>query len=195
MAIIETNWDVQKKDLKLFGTIGMIVFGVLAIGKFAGIATLANYADKFLSWHIMAAIAVLCVIGSTLKAIPQTKRKYGLVGAVLFAAMALAFYSHVFGPNRWVFVCLAAFFALGAFGGSELLRPVYFIALSATFPIGMVVGPIVMGAIFFLVFTPVALIFKMIGRDSLHRRFDPAAPTYWIERNPDVAMKRYFRQF
>jgi hypothetical protein len=195
MAVIETNWDVQKKDLKLFGTIGLIVFGVMAVGKFAGIAAITNYADKFLSWQIMGAIAALCLVGMTLKSVPKEKRKYGIIGAVMFAALALAFYSHVFGPGRWAFACLAGFFALGAIGGSELLRPVYFIALVATFPIGMVVGPIVMGGIYFLVFTPVALIFKLIGRDTMTRRFDPAASTYWIERPKTTDMKRYFRQF
>ncbi len=195
MAIIETNWNVQRKDLRVFGTIGMIVFGILAVGKIAEIGAVARYADRLFSWQIMAAIAVLCAIGATLKGVPRPQKKYGVIGAVVFAALSAAFYAHLAGPNRWAFVALATFFALGAIGASELIRPVYLIALVATFPIGIVVGPIIMAAIFFVVFTPVALLFKLLGRDTMTRRFDDGAPTYWIERAPTTSVKRYFRQF
>jgi len=47
-----------------------------------------------------------------------------------------------------------------------------------------VVGPVVLGAIFFLVLTPVAVAMRVIGRDAMKRRFEPAASTYWVERDP-----------
>jgi hypothetical protein len=50
-----------------------------------------------------------------------------------------------------------------------------------------VVGPVVLGAIFFLVLTPVAVAMRVIGRDAMKRRFEPAASTYWssvIRRAP-----------
>ena len=47
-----------------------------------------------------------------------------------------------------------------------------------------VVGPVVLGAIFFLVLTPVAVAMRVIGRDAMKRRFEPAARTYWVERDP-----------
>lgn len=195
MAIIETNWDIQRKDLRVFGTIGTVVFGILAAGKIADIDAIVRFADRLLSWQMMAAGAVFSVIGAMLKSVPKRQKKYGVIGAIVFAALALAFYTQVAVPHRWVFVGLAAFFALGAVGASELIRPVYLIALVATFPIGLVVGPIIMAVMFFVIFMPVALIFKLIGRDTMARRFDEAAPSYWIERRPTTDVKRYFRQF
>jgi len=194
MTVIETNWDVQRKDLKLFGTIGTVVFGILAIGKIAGIAAMSHYADRLFSWQLMAAVAVLSVIGAILPTVPARSKKYGVIGAVLFGALSAGFYTHLLGPSHWAFIGLAVFCAIGAMG-SELIRPLYMMALIATFPIGMVVGPIIMAAIFFLIFTPVALIFKLIGRDTMTRKFDHAASTYWIERRPTTDVKRYFRQF
>ena len=47
-----------------------------------------------------------------------------------------------------------------------------------------VVSPIVLGAMFFLVLTPVAVAMRVIGRDAMKRRFEPAASTYWVERDP-----------
>jgi len=47
-----------------------------------------------------------------------------------------------------------------------------------------IVSPVVLGAIFYGVFTPVGFFMRMAGRDALRRRFEPAAQTYWIERDP-----------
>jgi len=46
------------------------------------------------------------------------------------------------------------------------------------------VSPIVLGVIFFGVLTPTALLIRMVGRDVMKRRFEPAARTYWVERDP-----------
>jgi hypothetical protein len=47
-----------------------------------------------------------------------------------------------------------------------------------------VVNPIVLGGIYFLVFTPVALIMRLAGRDALRRKLDTQAKSYWINREP-----------
>jgi len=47
-----------------------------------------------------------------------------------------------------------------------------------------IVGPAVTSLMFFLVFTPFALILRMAGKDLLRLRRDPAAASYWIERDP-----------
>ena len=46
------------------------------------------------------------------------------------------------------------------------------------------VSPIVMGAMFYLVFTPIGLLFRLLGKDPLRLRFDPDAASYWIHREP-----------
>lgn len=47
-----------------------------------------------------------------------------------------------------------------------------------------VVSPIVLGGMYFLVFTPFAIVMRLAGRDALRRRFEPDAPSYWIDRTP-----------
>ena len=47
-----------------------------------------------------------------------------------------------------------------------------------------VVSPVALGLMFFCVLTPMALLMRMGRRDAMKRRFDPAARTYWIERDP-----------
>jgi hypothetical protein len=41
-----------------------------------------------------------------------------------------------------------------------------------------------MGLMFFLVFTPMALLIRLRGKDLLRLRRDPEAPSYWIPRQP-----------
>ncbi|MGH6931334.1 MAG: SxtJ family membrane protein [Dongiaceae bacterium] len=47
-----------------------------------------------------------------------------------------------------------------------------------------VVNPVVMGLLFFLTITPIGLVMRLAGKDFLRLRFDPAAPSYWIDRVP-----------
>jgi hypothetical protein len=50
--------------------------------------------------------------------------------------------------------------------------------------LGRVVSPIVLGLIFFGVFTPVGVVMRLFGRDAMYRRFEPAARSYWVKRDP-----------
>lgn len=47
-----------------------------------------------------------------------------------------------------------------------------------------IVSPLVMGVIFFGLFTPMAIVMRMAGRDVMHRKFDKTAASYWIRRDP-----------
>ena len=47
-----------------------------------------------------------------------------------------------------------------------------------------VVSPVVMGAMFLLLFTPMGLLLRAMGKDLLRLKYDPQAPTYWIHRTP-----------
>jgi hypothetical protein len=71
-----------------------------------------------------------------------------------------------------------------------------FVVLSLiTWPIGLVVSFVALAVIYFLVFTPLALFFRLIGRDALKRRRDPHAASYWEAYNPDHGRERYLRPF
>ncbi|HJS87719.1 MAG TPA: SxtJ family membrane protein [Acetobacteraceae bacterium] len=54
-------------------------------------------------------------------------------------------------------------------------------------------NPIVMAVLFYGVITPIGLLMRAFGKDPLRRRFDPAAPSYWIARPPgESGMRRQF---
>jgi hypothetical protein len=77
----------------------------------------------------------------------------------------------------------------------EWLKPVFVGLTLATWPIGAVVSRIALAGLYFLVFTPIALIFRVIGRDALQRSPDPQAKTYWEPYRPNRGLDRYLRPF
>src|SRR5215471_3092476 len=111
-----------------------------------------------------------------------SERKFGLFFAVVFAGFAAWSWRTGRHSLAGVLLVLAALLVAVA-----LLSPRW-LALPnrAWFKLGMllnaVVSPIVLGAMFMLIFVPVAIVMRIAGRDPLHRRFDAANATYWIER-------------
>ena len=51
--------------------------------------------------------------------------------------------------------------------------------------LGLIVNPIVLGAVYGAVFIPFGALMRLFRRDPMARSFDPAARSYWIERQPE----------
>ena len=94
--------------------------------------------------------------------------------------------------------------AIGAAGGFiwisglisyRLTRMIYLTLVTLTLPIGLVVSLTIMALFYFAIITPLGLLFRVMGRDSMCRRFDANAKTYWIPHEPSRAAERYFQQF
>lgn len=63
-------------------------------------------------------------------------------------------------------------------------------------PIGFVVSHVVLALVYFGVLTPIGLLMRLFGYDSMKRKFDSEAETYWVKRPAaEVDAKNYFRQF
>jgi hypothetical protein len=48
---------------------------------------------------------------------------------------------------------------------------------------------------FYGVITPVALVFRLRGRDLLRRRPEPGATTFWLPKDTPQDVRSYFRQY
>ena len=75
------------------------------------------------------------------------------------------------------------------------IRLVYVGLIYLAFPIGWVVSHILLALVLYLVFTPIGWALRLLGRDPLLRRFDPAAESYWTPHRQPTSIDRYFRQF
>jgi polyferredoxin len=96
---------------------------------------------------------------------------------------------------------LVAFFLIGlaiyvlSRTSTTLIKPIYLAMLFLTFPIGWVVSYLAMGLFYYGIVTPLAVFFKILGRDPLCRKYDSQANTYWIPYKRKKSAKDYFHQF
>lgn len=125
---------------------------------------------------------------------PMSERVFGLfVGAVLTVMSAgPLLFGKPFKPRLF---CFAAALAALALLCPALLKWPKTIWLFITHKISLVVNLALMGIMFYLVVTPVALFFRLVGRDALKRKLDPSAPSYWVSRSGDAAIKSMQNQF
>ena len=92
-------------------------------------------------------------------------------------------------------VCSAVFVGVTALDWTAL-RPGYKGWMKVAHLIGGVVTTVILGAVFFLLFAPIGLFFRLIGKDHLERKLDPLVKTYWHKRPQESFQKeRYQQQF
>lgn len=77
----------------------------------------------------------------------------------------------------------------------QTLRPIYVAWMVLAFPIGWTISQIILALMFYGLFTPIGLIFRIIGRDPLHRARQPGLESYWSPKTTPADPRRYFKQF
>jgi hypothetical protein len=122
----------------------------------------------------------------------------------LFGLMALAFFGLLgawmgFTSGSWgapkVLWAFAALFTGTYYAVPALQLPLFRLWLWVVFPIGWVVSHLALGVAYYLVLTPIGFFMRLRGRDSMNRRIDRAATTYWTEHRTGGDPASYFRQF
>lgn len=110
-------------------------------------------------------------------------KSIGILFSVVFSIVAIWFAWKGSLPWHW-FAIPAGLFLLVAYTIPSILRPLNIAWMALGALLNKIVSPVMLGIIYFLVITPVALFFKIIGRDELKRKFDKNLSTYWVSRTP-----------
>ena len=124
-----------------------------------------------------------------------SNRRFGLFFSAIF--LALLTYCLYFSQNLYtiIFSILFIFTLLITIFFPKLLTPFNKFWMKIGYLIGSVIIPIVMGAIYFIVFTPIALVFKLINRDYLGLRYNTES-SYWVKRtNKSIDPMSFKNQF
>lgn len=83
-----------------------------------------------------------------------------------------------------------------AFFAPIILKPIFKVITTVGNAIGWVNTRIILGIIFYIVFTPIGLISKLIGKDLLRERIDKDAKSYWVTKDAGLlAKERFEKQF
>ena len=136
-----------------------------------------------------------------LKTDRKTLREFGLVfagGLIIFFGLLIPW---IFdkpwvwqeGGARWPWIAAAVFVGTGLVL-PQVLRPVYLLWMKLGHALGWLNTRIILGLTFLVLFVPVALLFRLLGRDPMARRFDRAATTYRIasDKPPRERLERPF---
>ncbi len=113
----------------------------------------------------------------------SSDRAFGLVFTVVFVIIAAWPLLGGEAP-RWWSAGIAGLFLAASFIRPAILAPLNRLWTRFGLLLHKIVNPIVMGVMFFGVVTPTGLIMRAFGKDPMRLRRDPAAASYWIEREP-----------
>lgn len=129
-------------------------------------------------------------------------RKFGLVfGTVLLFlgfGVPRAIWSLLHGVTAEthlhpVIIGLGSIILLSAIFMPGVLRPAF---LFFTVGMPLFITGLLLIAVFFLIITPLAIVMRLMGKDTLYRRWDRSAVTYWVKKEkPSGRLERYERQF
>ena len=120
--------------------------------------------------------------GNNLRPDVRELRRFGIstgaTVAVLFGVLIPWIWDLRYPVWPWVTLAILATWALIA---PKFLGPVYKVWMRIALLISKITTPVLLGIVFFLVFLPLALLFRIFSRDPLRRKFESGTPTYRVD--------------
>ena len=123
-----------------------------------------------------------------------SNRKFGFFFTFVFAVAAAYFYYTANISWAYVFIGTASIFLLVTLIKSDALLSLNKLWMRFGHLLGMMVSPIVLGFIFFGLFTPIAILMRLCGRDELRLKFSHKV-SYWIIRSKPIKSESFKQQF
>jgi predicted membrane metal-binding protein len=119
-----------------------------------------------------------------MSAIRSSERSFGVTFAVVFAVVGFWPLVFRFEMPRWWALVISLAFLTTALVAPRLLMPLNVLWFKFGMLLHQIVNPILMALIYYGAVVPMGLILKMAGKDLLRLKWDPAAKSYWIARDP-----------
>ncbi len=123
-----------------------------------------------------------------------SNRKFGIFFTAVFTIVAV--YLYYTNTTKWsyIFCGVGLAFLVVSIIKEEALLPLNRLWMKFGLLLGIVVSPIILGIIFFGIFTPIATLMRIFGRDELHLRLKKKT-TYWIRRKETEENNSFKNQF
>ena len=123
-------------------------------------------------------------------------RQFAALWIAFFAAVAVAqeFYHHRH-VLALVLGILAATVGLIGLLWPRVIKPIFVGWMVLVFPIGWIISQTILAIVFYLIFSPIASLFRIIGRDALALKPRRNLASYWILKPKPKDKSEYLRQF
>ena len=121
-----------------------------------------------------------------------SNKKFGFFMSFIFGLASIYLFYRMWFFEAYIFTLLAFIFFIVA-----LIRPKYLLFLNKLwmglgFILGLVIQPIILGLIFFGIFTPIAFLMRVFGRDELRLKLNDTS-TFWKNRVEDFSLPDTFK--
>ena len=123
-----------------------------------------------------------------------SNKKFGFFFTLIFAAVSAYFYNSENMTWSLVFVAISFIFLLITMISDSLLLPLNKLWMRFGFLLGIIISPLVLGLIFFGLFTPIATLMRLSGRDQLRLKFYNKS-SHWILRSDPIKSESFKNQF
>jgi len=123
-----------------------------------------------------------------------SNKKFGYFFTFIFLIAAGYFYTNSSLTLAYLFAVTALVLFLVTLVKADLLLPLNKLWMRFGLLLGMIVSPIVLGVIFFGLFTPIAFLMRLSGRDELRLKFKQKN-THWITRDDTIQADSFKNQF
>ena len=123
-----------------------------------------------------------------------SNKSFGYFFTFLFGLVAAYFYYSVYVTWTYVFIASSLIFLLITIIKSDTLLPLNKLWMRFGILLGRIVSPIILGIIFFGLFTPIAMLMRLIGRDELRLKF-AQKQSHWITRRESIRAESFKHQF
>ena len=123
-----------------------------------------------------------------------SNKKFGFFFTFIFAAAAAYFYNSENMTWSLVFVAVSFKFLVITMIRDALLLPLNKLWMRFGFLLGMIISPLVLGVIFFGLFTPIAMLMRLSGRDELRLKLSNKS-SHWISRSEPIKSESFKNQF
>ncbi len=123
-----------------------------------------------------------------------SNRKFGFFFSTIFLLLSL--YSYYLDSKIMIYIlgAICGIFLIITITNAKVLLPLNKLWMKFGILLGMIISPIIMGIIFFAIFTPLAFLMRLSGRDELRLRFKKKK-TYWIDRKKLNEFDFFKKQF
>ena len=123
-----------------------------------------------------------------------SNKKFGFFFTFVFAVASAYFYKTASASWAYTFGLASLSFLIITTGKAEILLPLNKLWMRFGHLLGMIVSPIVLGVIFFGLFTPIAFVMRLSGRDELRLKF-LKKPSHWMPRSEPIKSESFKHQF
>ena len=120
-----------------------------------------------------------------------SNRSFGIVFFIVFLIVAIYPLLNDNSIRLWSLIIGIIFLILGIIN-SKVLTPLNILWMKFGLLLGKIVSPIIMGFVFFGVVTPISILMKLFGKDSLNLKRNKKQ-TYWLKKEEiKSSMKNQF---